>query len=145
MIKGAAEAQAAFMRGCRQDVQIGNPQGALADLYINLMVEECQETVEAWNSAVLGAENSADDASMDDLMERTAKVVDGAVDTIFVALGLLNALGVDAEAAWQEVVRSNESKLGPSPTFREDGKLLKDASFVEPDFLAVVRASWGMS
>jgi len=141
MIKGAAEAQAEFMRGCRQDVQVGNPQGALADLYVELIKEECQETVDAWNEAVLRTELAGDTV---DLAELTAKVVDGAVDTIFVSLGLLNALGVDAEEAWQEVVKSNRSKLGPNPKFREDGKLLKDENFVEPDFVRVVKQSWGM-
>lgn len=140
-IRHAAETQAAFMNACKQHVRVGDPSGPLANLYVDLMKEEVEETVEAWNSAVLRTELAGAGA---DLVELAAKVVDGAVDTIFVSLGLLNALGVDAEAAWQEVVKSNQSKLGPNPQFREDGKLLKDAGFVEPDFARVVRESWAL-
>jgi predicted HAD superfamily Cof-like phosphohydrolase len=140
MIKGAAQAQADFMNACRQRVELGQANGELANLYVNLMKEEVIETVEAWNDAFHQAETG--DA---DLIEITAPIVDGAIDTIFVALGLLNALGVDAEAAWQEVCRSNQSKLGPNPTFRADGKLLKDEHFSEPDFARVVRESWGIA
>lgn len=140
MIRGAAEAQAEFMRGCRQAIEPGQANGQLANLYVELMVEEVTETVDAWNAAFERAEQG--DA---DLIDITAPVVDGAIDTIFVALGLLNALGIDVEAAWQEVVKSNQSKLGPNPKFREDGKLLKDENFVEPDFDRVVRESWGIA
>ena len=139
MIRGAAQAQADFMRGCRQEVVQGQANGRLADLYVELMAEEVTETVDAWNAAFAKAEEGEAD-----LIDITAPVVDGAVDTIFVALGLLNSLGIDAEAAWREVVRSNQSKLGPNPQFREDGKLLKDENFSEPDFGRVIRESWGI-
>ena len=140
-IRHAAETQAAFMNACRQHVRLGDPKGELANLYVELMKEEVTETVDAWNAAVLRTELAGAGA---DLVALVAEVVDGAVDTIFVSLGLLNALGVDAEAAWQEVVKSNQSKLGAEPRFREDGKLLKDANFVEPDFARVVRESWAI-
>jgi hypothetical protein len=139
MIGGAAQQQADFMNACRQTVVKGQANGPLASLYVDLMAEECEETVTAWNAAFQAAESG--DA---DLVEITAKIVDGAIDTIFVSLGLLNALGIDVEATWAEVVRSNQSKLGPNPTFREDGKLLKDANFSEPDFGRVIRESWGL-
>lgn len=140
-IRHAAETQAAFMNACRQFVRVGYPNGKLADLYVELMKEEVGETVAAWNA---GFHQCADLGAGADMEALVAEVVDGAVDTIFVSLGLLNALGVDAEAAWQEVVKSNQSKLGPNPKFREDGKLLKDANFVEPDFARVVRESWAI-
>ena len=141
MIREAAKAQADFMNACRQYVDIGVPNGELANLYVELMKEEVTETVEAWNAAVLRQQLVGTGA---DMVALVAEVVDGAVDTIFVSLGLLNALGVDAEAAWQEVVKSNQSKLGPDPQFREDGKLLKDSNFVDPDFARVVRESWAI-
>lgn len=140
-IRHAAETQAAFMNACRQHVKVGQPNGKLLNLYIELMVEEVQETVEAWNKAVQETERLGDDADVIALM---SKVLDGIMDTIFVSLGAANSGGFDAEAAWQQVVKSNQSKLGPNPQFREDGKLLKDANFVEPDFARVVRESWAI-
>lgn len=54
--------------------------------------------------------------------------------------GFANLLGLDLGAGFDEVHKSNLSKFGPDgiPTFREDGKLLKDPrTYVEPDLHTV--------
>lgn len=144
MIKEAAEAQAEFMRGCGQDVQLGNPNGPLTALYLDLVEEEFLETKAAWNQAVLAAELTDSGLDIEELIVRTATVLDGLFDLMFVTLGAMNSLGVDSAETWEEGLMSNRSKLGPNPKFRDDGKLLKDENFVEPDFVRVVKQSWGM-
>lgn len=66
-----------------------------------------------------------------------AEVIDGAVDLLVVTLGLLYSLGVDAQGAWDEVFRSNMSKVQPDGKVLKDetGKVQKGPSFVLPDLL----------
>ena len=64
------------------------------------------------------------------------KVIDGAVDTIVVAIGLLHSLGVDPFKAWDAVHKANQSKLdgslGPI-VLRDDGQIGKPVGFVGPE------------
>ena len=140
-IKEMADAQAAFMAACGQYVDDGLPNGAMANLYLELLKEEFMETIEAWNE---GAQENARLGAGADVVKHTAKVVDGLMDMTFVIIGVMNHMKVRLDLSWDEVVISNQSKLGPNPKFREDGKLLKDANFVEPDFERVVRESWAI-
>lgn len=67
------------------------------------------------------------------------KVVKEACDLLYVVYGLLDELGVDADAAFAEVHRSNMSKLGNDgkPIRREDGKVLKGPNFSPADMSKV--------
>lgn len=66
------------------------------------------------------------------------ETVDAAIDIIYVTLGLLVEMGVDAEPIFDEVQRSNMSKLGADgkPIYREDGKVLKGPNYFTPDIRA---------
>ena len=71
-------------------------------------------------------------------------IFDSLVDQDYVNIGLANLLGLDMKAGFQEVQHSNLSKFGPEgiPTFREDGKVLKDPrTYVEPNLAEVYKKS----
>jgi hypothetical protein len=58
-------------------------------------------------------------------------VVDAALDSVYVLLGLLYRLGVNPQPLWAEIQRANMGKLGGPK--REDGKQLKPDGWQPPD------------
>lgn len=60
-------------------------------------------------------------------------MVDGAGDLIWVTCGLIAKAGIDLDAAWEEIRRSNWAKKG-GPRRESDGKLLKPEDWTPPDF-----------
>lgn len=108
--------QKTFMEAGDQSVDFFNE--SQYNLYLNLIKEEFNELLDAEKN--------------DDKVE----VVDAVLDIITVCVGLLYSIGCDAEGAWNEVVRSNMSKIDPETgkvLKREDGKVLKPASFSPPN------------
>lgn len=89
-----------------------------AGRYAHHCEEEAKETREAFDAGDL------------------VKTLDGAVDMIFVALGLIHSLGVDPDAAWGVVLRANMSKvdgtLGPVVR-RADGQVGKPEGWKPPE------------
>ena len=61
-------------------------------------------------------------------------------DLLYVTYGLGLAFGLDMDAVFAEVHRSNMSKLGPDgkPILREDGKFLKGPNYTPADIETVV-------
>lgn len=79
-----------------------------------------------------------------DVEIKPVDIYDSLVDQDYVNIGFANILGFDMKAGFMEVQSSNMSKFGPEgiPTFREDGKLLKDPrTYVEPDLKKVYEHS----
>lgn len=69
--------------------------------------------------------------------------VDACLDIIFVALGTLDTIGIEypcMDELWQELLRSNFSKLGEdgNPIKRNDGKILKGPNYTPPDFASIL-------
>ena len=94
------------------------PDEGTATLYRALMNEEWRELVEA--------EAVADEV----------EVLDACCDLLWVITGFMVAKGYLARSAWEEVVRSNQSKIDPETGTcikREDGKIMKPASYSPPD------------
>jgi len=62
-------------------------------------------------------------------------VADALTDILYVTYGAGHAFGIDLDACFDEVQRSNMSKLGSDgkPIYREDGKVLKGPNYFEPD------------
>lgn len=94
-----------------------------------LLIEESRETIEA--------------AKKEDLVE----VVDGLLDTIYVSLHWLVALGLNSQQInilMDEVHASNMTKTDDEgqPVFREDGKVLKGTNFVPPSIRTLLH-EWG--
>ena len=63
------------------------------------------------------------------------KVIDGICDILYVTYGFAATMGLDVDAAFAEVHRSNMTKFDDNgePIFRDDGKLLKGPNFEEPN------------
>lgn len=118
-----------FMLAGDQTVDVLNaPQAAM---YANLIEEEVGELFEA-----LTTEPDGDDEG------RMCALIDGAIDSIVVLTGFLYSIGVDPHAAWDEVHRSNMTKVDPVSgklAKREDGKILKPAGYSPPDLRPLAR------
>lgn len=142
--------QAGFMESCGQSV--GEMNYKQAELYGYLVEEEAAETATAldrlrrmypdwpdwWDELVWGEPDA-------EAIRLVAEAADGAIDTIYVCLGLLHSLGIDPQAAWDEVHRSNMAKIDPNTgkaIKREDGKVIKPEGWAPPDMVRVVRESW---
>ena len=72
--------------------------------------------------------------------EDLVEYVDAVCDLIYVLAGSLVSFGVDLDACFAEVHRSNMSKLGKDgkPIVREDGKILKGPDFTPPDLRRII-------
>ncbi len=115
--------QAQFMEACGQTVgEFNKPQ---AQLYANLIGEEIDELATA-------AENNDPQEVLKELM-----------DVIVVLVGYGHSLGFDMDGAWMEVWKSNMSKIDPvtgKVEKRDDGKVLKPATYVAPDMSKYVHS-----
>jgi predicted HAD superfamily Cof-like phosphohydrolase len=111
--------QETFMQACDQTVgQLNRDQ---YQLYCNLIREEFDELCDS-------------DNKVDDL--------DALVDILVVTVGALHSLGVDAEGAWNEVMRTNFAKIDSTTgkvRKREDGKVLKPEGWTPPDLKPFVK------
>lgn len=89
------------------------------DLYLDLIEEEY-------------AEELIDAISAGDKIEQ----LDALIDILVVTIGAINSFGADAEAAWNEVMRTNFAKIDPETGLvrrREDGKVLKPEGWQPPN------------
>lgn len=69
------------------------------------------------------------------------EIIDAICDLLYVVYGAAIALGIDIDPFFNEVHRSNMSKLDPDtgkPIVREDGKILKPSSYSPPDLSMVL-------
>ena len=68
------------------------------------------------------------------------EMIDALCDLIYVACGGANEMGIDLEPFFDEVHRTNMSKLGPDgePIRREDGKITKPFGWTPPDIEGVL-------
>lgn len=107
-----------FLQACNQSVAQNNP--LQADLYMKLVEEEYDE---------LGDARAVDDA---------VEELDACCDLIWVTIGYALSRGWDISGAFNEVARSNMSKIDSATgkvLKREDGKVMKPATFSEPKLL----------
>ncbi|MDA9745582.1 nucleoside triphosphate pyrophosphohydrolase family protein [Candidatus Pelagibacter sp.] len=87
------------------------------NLRIKLIEEELNELKEA--------------ISKKDLKE----VADALTDILYVAYGAGHAFGINLDACFEEVQKSNMSKLGNDgkPIYNENGKVMKGPNYFKPD------------
>ena len=114
---------ALFMKSGEQGVRSElSLEGDQASLYMDLITEEYQETLSAF-------ENS-------DLIE----VADGLADMVWVIMGMCNSCGIDFDSVWQEVKASNMSKFPDGKAIKnEHGKIMKPDSYFKPDLKKVLK------
>jgi len=108
-----------FMRTFGQEVKT---RPSLADpntarLRLKLILEEYEELEDAVTEGHL------------------VEIADALTDILYVTYGAGHAYGIDLDKCFEEVQRSNMSKLGKDgkPIYREDGKVLKGPDYFEPD------------
>lgn len=100
----------------------GLPDQKTRELRVKLLREEWEEYLEG----------EADD----DIVE----IADALADMVYIAYGTAVAYGIPLDKVFEEVHRSNMSKLGPDgkPIYREDGKVLKPESWSPPDISSIL-------
>ena len=91
-------------------------------LRIDLIKEELQELTEAMNSK--------------DLLE----VADALTDILYVTYGAGHAFGIDLDKCFDEVQKSNMSKLDKfgNPIYNEQGKVMKGPLYFKPNFKKIL-------
>lgn len=117
----------------------GTPTGALSHTYKGLFDEEVSETMEGWDK-VLAAKSDVE------LLDAVTELADGLLDTIYISMGWLHAMGLDPKPLWAEVQRSNMAKVDPvtgAVTKNGNGKILKPEGWTPPQLLPLVARQLG--
>ena len=93
------------------------PENKIVQLRIDLIEEELNELKEAVKN--------------NDIVE----VADALTDILYVTYGAGHSFGVDLDKCFDEVQRSNMSKLGVDgkPIYNESGKVMKGPNYFKPD------------
>ena len=98
------------------------PSEKIADLRYSLIKEELDEFGQA-------------------LKDRDLKeVADALTDILYVTYGAGHAFGIDLDKCFEEVQRSNMSKLGEDgkPIYNNQGKVMKGPNYFKPDLTKFV-------
>jgi len=100
------------------------PNDDLAQLRLDLIQEEVDELQEALDAK--------------DIVE----IADALTDILYVTYGAGHAFGIDLDTCFNEVQRSNMSKLGidGKPIYREDGKVLKGRNYSPPQLAKIIQS-----
>jgi predicted HAD superfamily Cof-like phosphohydrolase len=122
------------------------PPSEISILRIRLMCEELQEVLtelgftaefkmEAVEGFVLGPKFTS---------VNLINVAKELADLLYVVYGTAAAFGIDVDAVFEEVHRSNMSKVGEDgkPLYREDGKVLKGPNYFTPDVESILYPEW---
>ena len=108
-----------FMETFGQDVQTKAefPSEKIVKLRYNLIKEELNEFEQAIKDKNL------------------VEIADSLTDILYVTYGAGHAFGIDLDKCFDEVQKSNMSKLGPNgkPIYNEQGKVMKGPKYFEPD------------
>ena len=98
------------------------PENKIVQLRIDLIEEELNELKEAVKN--------------NDIIE----VADALTDILYVTYGAGHSFGVDLDKCFDEVQRSNMSKLGVDgkPIYNESGKVMKGPDYFAPDLKKII-------
>lgn len=71
------------------------------------------------------------------------EVADALTDIAYLVYGTALEFGIDLDACFAEVHRSNMSKLGADgrPIYRDDGKVLKGPNYSRPDLAPIINGA----
>ena len=115
-----------FMEAFGQNVEMEPtwPDFNTRDLRLELISEEFSELCQAM-----------EDRDM-------VQIADALTDLLYVVYGAGHSFGLDLYECFEEVHRSNMSKLGKNgrPLYREDGKVMKGPGYFEPDLERILGA-----
>ena len=114
----------AFMNTYGQDVQekASFPEDSIVQLRVDLIEEELNELKEAIKN--------------NDIVE----VADALTDILYVTYGAGHSFGVNLDKCFDEVQRSNMSKLGEdgNPIYNDSGKVMKGPNYSAPDLKKII-------
>ncbi len=107
----------------------------------------CDQTVGEFNinqlNMYLGLiKEEGDELSVAVKDQNKTETLDALIDILVVTVGTLHSLGVDAEGAWNEVMKTNFAKIDPATgkvTKREDGKVLKPEGWTAPELAQFIK------
>jgi len=108
-----------FIKACDQ-----NPNSENIELYYNLIKEEFEEFRVAHRE------------------KDEVEILDACMDMIWVILGFCHMKGYNVNGAWDEVCKTNLSKIDANTgkvVRRSDGKILKPEGWKEPDFSKYIK------
>ena len=99
------------------------PSKKIADLRYNLIKEELDEFDQALKDQDLN------------------EVADALTDILYVTYGAGHAFGIDLDKCFEEVQKSNMSKLGDDgkPIYNEKGKVMKGPKYFQPNLSKFVK------
>ena len=114
----------AFMNTYGQDVKekASFPEDSIVQLRVDLIEEELNELKEAIKN--------------NDIVE----VADALTDILYVTYGAGHSFGVNLDKCFDEVQRSNMSKLGEdgNPIYNDSGKVMKGPYYSAPDLKKII-------
>ena len=114
-----------FMKTFGQEVK--NKPGLSSEKINNLRISLINEELEEFKEAIKN----------NDLKE----AIDALTDILYVTYGAGHAFGVNLDECFNEVQRSNMSKLGEDgkPIYNEAGKVMKGPSYFKPDLSKFIK------
>ena len=114
-----------FMKTFGQEVK--NKPGLSSEKINNLRISLINEELEEFKEAIKN----------NDLKE----AIDALTDILYVTYGAGHAFGVNLDECFDEVQRSNMSKLGidGKPIYNEAGKVMKGPSYFKPDLSKFIK------
>ena len=114
-----------FMKTFGQEVK--NKPGLSSEKINNLRISLINEELEEFKEAIKN----------NDLKE----AIDALTDILYVTYGAGHAFGVNLDECFDEVQRSNMSKLGEDgkPIYNEFGKVMKGPSYFKPDLSKFIK------
>jgi len=114
-----------FMKTFGQEVK--NKPGLSSEKINNLRISLINEELEELKEAIKN----------NDLKE----AIDALTDILYVTYGAGHAFGVNLDECFDEVQRSNMSKLGEDgkPIYNEAGKVMKGPSYFKPDLSKFIK------
>ena len=124
-------------RGCNNFGKAGE--------FMNVFGQETltRPTLPSWELAALRLDLIQEE--VDELKEGLAKqdiveIADALTDILYVVYGAGHAFGIDLDKCYNEVHRSNMTKLDADgkPLFREDGKVMKSESYEPPNLTKII-------
>ena len=114
-----------FMKTFNQDVKVSSSLSTdkINSLRISLINEELEELKQAISEKNL------------------TEVADALTDILYVTYGAGHAFGIDLDKWFDEVQKSNMSKLGidGKPIFNEFGKVMKGPDYFKPDLSKFIK------
>ena len=104
----------------------------------------CDQVVDKYDESQYNMYKSLIKEEFDELVAAPNRVeeLDALIDILVVTIGALHSMGVDAEGAWKEVMRTNFAKIDKETgkvRKREDGKVLKPVGWEPPQLEKFIR------